>query len=129
MTDPFVLRVLDIIARADLRDSLFWRTDGKYAPVSFFINCSDVFAWGGADCEPLTADDVDNFVKALADTQAVGGSNAYGPELYCARRRGMRPQGAVYPKDKRLWPLFDACGPEREVGPGNPYRPGDRWAA
>lgn len=43
-------------------------------------------------------------------------------ELFAARVRGMRPQGACYkgyPKD--LWPLFDACGPERETGMGNPH--------
>ena len=38
----------------------------------------------------------------------------YGTELFSARVRKMRPQGAsykLYPKE--LWPLFDACGPER----------------
>lgn len=43
-------------------------------------------------------------------------------ELFAARVREMRPQGACYkgyPKD--LWPLFDACGPERETGMGNPH--------
>ena len=39
----------------------------------------------------------------------------------------MRPQGAYYPEsDPETWPLFDDCGPEREVGLGNPYRPGER---
>lgn len=45
--------------------------------------------------------------------------------LFSARSRGMRPQGAYYklfPRD--TWELFDACGPEREVGVGNPYVPG-----
>lgn len=32
----------------------------------------------------------------------------------------MRPQGAAYTKDKRVIPLFDACGPARETGFGNP---------
>lgn len=130
MTDtPFPISVLDVIGRADLHDSLYWRTDGEYAPVTFFVNCSDLFAWGSADCEPLTAADVDDLRKALADVSEAVGSNSYGPELYCARRRKKRPQGAAYPGDERLWPLFDACGPEREVGLGNPYRPGERKAA
>jgi len=28
--------------------------------------------------------------------------------------------------EKELWPLLDACGPEREVGFGNPKSPGDK---
>lgn len=50
--------------------------------------------------------------------------------LFACRSRKMRPQGACYPDDHpELWPLFDACGPEREVGMGNPYRPGERKKA
>lgn len=127
MTDTdFAVRVLDVFARADLHDSLWWRTDGAYAPVTFWVQCSDVFAWGVADAELLPPEALDDFEQALQDVVAVVGANAYGPELYCARRRGKRPQGAAYPSDERLWPLFDACGPEREIGLGNPYLPGRR---
>ena len=42
-----------------------------------------------------------------------------------ARTRKQRPQGACYPHDRRFWPLFDACGPEREIDSGNPYPPGE----
>jgi hypothetical protein len=45
----------------------------------------------------------------------------WGCDLFVCRERKMRPQGAVYPEDRRFWPLFDACGPEREVGLGNPH--------
>jgi hypothetical protein len=48
-----------------------------------------------------------------------------GITLYACRRKHMRPQGASYPSDKELWPLFDACGPEREISLGNPCHPGD----
>lgn len=51
---------------------------------------------------------------------------SYALDLYSCRIEGMRPQGAVYRHNKKeLWPLFDACGPEREVGLGNPYKPGE----
>lgn len=47
-------------------------------------------------------------------------------DLFAARVRGMRPQGAAYTfYPPETWPLFDACGPEREIGFGNPYRPGE----
>ena len=129
VTNSFIVQVLDLFARNDLRDSLYWRTDGEYAPVTFWVNCSDVFAWGSADVEPLTKADLDDLRKAFEDTKAASNNTTYGPELYCARRRRCRPQGAAYPGDERLWPLFDACGPEREIGSGNPRRPGERSAA
>ena len=41
--------------------------------------------------------------------------------LYCARKRKMRPQGAMYKTiPKTLWHLFDVCGEEREMNMGNP---------
>lgn len=122
----FAFRVLDVLARADMHDSLWWRTDGGYAPATFWIMCNDVFAWGCADAEPLTPDSLPDLEQALRDEAAVTGNNIYGDDLYCARRRGRRPQGAAYPNDRRLWPLFDACGPERPTGLGNPYPPGER---
>lgn len=125
MTD-YAMRVLDIVARADHHDSIWWRTDNQYAPITFFVNCSDVFSWGSADLEDLTPERLEAFEQALKDCTDTAGSNVYGPELFCARMRGCRPQGAAYPENERLWPLFDACGPERDTGLGNPYRPGQR---
>ena len=39
------------------------------------------------------------------------------------RRHDLR--GAAYPEQRELWPLFDACGEERVIGYGNPYKPGE----
>lgn len=122
--EEFALRTLDVVARSDLHGELWWRTDGGYAPATFWIKCSDVFAWGTADAEPVTADYLPAFEQALREVREVTGNNSWGAELYCARRRGRRPQGDAYPDDRRLWPSFDACGPEREIGLGNPYLPG-----
>jgi hypothetical protein len=125
MTDNnFALRVLDVIARADLHDSLWWRTDGDYGPVSFWILCNDVFAWACADAERITPETLPELEQAIRDEVAITGTTIYADHLYCARRRGKRPQGAAYPDDRRLWPLFDACGPERPIGLGNPHLPG-----
>lgn len=47
-------------------------------------------------------------------------------DLFAARARKMRPQGAAYKVryPEPLWESFNAAGPEREVGLGNPREPG-----
>jgi hypothetical protein len=95
---------------------LCWRTDGEYAPVTFFFNCNDLFYWACADCEDLTPENIDVWEQAIADCKAA--NETYGTiwadSLFCCRVRGERPQNCCYPKDHpELWPLFDACGPER----------------
>jgi hypothetical protein len=122
--ERFMLRVLGAVsAVSDFDSAIMWQTKGKYAPISFFVDCSDVFVWGCADFEPLPENRIDAFEQAYADVEATGTDQRwYGGYLFCCRMRGQRPQGAAYPKDPRLWPLFDACGPEREPGFGNPRR-------
>lgn len=125
MTEPellaFVLRVLRLIDPMDC-DEIQWRTDGEYAPVSFFVNCSDLFWWGTSDFEDVTPENIGELERAYADVRAiVNPVNNEPQELFACRMRHLRPQGAAYPKDERLWPLFDACGAERETGMGNPH--------
>jgi hypothetical protein len=99
---------------------VWWRTDDQYAPITLLVNCNDVFAWGCADCEELTADDVPALEQALDDAQAAGDRGA-GHLLWIARKRQMRPQGACYDHiDKCLWALFDACGEPRATDRVNP---------
>lgn len=104
--------------------------DAKHSPFPGYryngeincIICSDVFFWGSADSETITEETFPDFLKAVDDCK---GSKEIGAWLYCARIRKERPQGAAYTFiAKDLWPLFDACGPEREVEFGNPYKPG-----
>lgn len=105
------LRLLVLTAKHDIRDSLMWNSDLEFA-----IDCSDVFAWACADAEDITSDqDIDALAQAVQD------AGDDGPLLYCARRRHMRPQGAMYDHLKPAnWSHFDACGPVRETGVGNP---------
>jgi hypothetical protein len=127
------LAVLRYVGFYGLGERVWWRTDPKYAPVTFFVNCNDVFCWGTSDCEDLTPERLPLLGKALDDCAAALGGDAdaekkgwpWGIDLFVARLRGERPQGAAYPTDQRLWPLFDACGPERKTGLGNPYAPGE----
>ncbi len=122
--DYFVHRVLAAFAFENC-DSLWWRVDGDYAPVTFMVQCSDVFWWGTADSEQINPEDLDALEAAFRDASAAcKNGDVYAPELFCARKRGMRPQGAFYKgMNEALWPLFHACGAERETGLGNPQKP------
>lgn len=116
----FMHRVLAVFA-FDNTEDLWWRTDGEYAPVTFFALCNDLFAWGTADLERITPEDLPLLEQAAADVRPLVPMLNNVGELYCARKRGQRPQGAAYKFiPEVLWPLFDACGPERETGMLNP---------
>lgn len=125
----FLLRVLRATS-FDHADILWWRTDGGYAPVTLFVQCNDLFWWGTADCERVTPENVGELERAFEDANAANGrlGQIYAGNLFCCRVRKMRPQGCCYPPDRELWPLFDACGPERPIDRGNPYPPGGRQA-
>lgn len=87
----------------------------------WMVLCNDLFSWGCGDAEPLTEDNVLDLSNALEDCEKLGHRDA-GYDLFVCRIRGERPQGAAYPKAPELWPLFDACGPERKTGLGNPRK-------
>ncbi len=132
----FVLRVLRVFSesKGPSTSDLWWRTDDpEYGPVSFFANCNDLFFWGSADCEDITPGNIHVLEQAVADMRALDLVDSDGSPapwraahlLFCARVRGERPQGAYYSYiEKEYWPLFDAAGPARETGFGNPYHPG-----
>jgi hypothetical protein len=131
MTDPlFVIRVLRTFYAIDDRDELLWSI--KDNEVSFSAECSDAFWWGCADAEDITPENIGRLEVAIADAQAATGTTGWGTPseavlLFVARERKLRPQGAMYEHiDAKLWPLFDAAGPERVTGPedpGNTARP------
>lgn len=119
------LRVLRVFA-FDNTEQVWWRTDGEYAPVTFFATCNDLFAWGCADCERITEQNIDLLERTAAELSE--DDQSYLGELFAARARQMRPQGACY----KSWPehikaLFDACGPERSIDVFNPFTPDQRY--
>lgn len=118
----YVVQVLSLFQKMDNESELFWRVDGD--DVRFFVNCSDCFFWGAADAEDITPETLPELEQAIEDAQNLDDPQAWWiPVLYAARRRKMRPQGALYEEKylpPRCWPLFDACGPIREVGFPNP---------
>lgn len=120
----FLRDVLEIFYRADAREYLLWSFDTSGGRLRLWANCSDTFEWGGADSEEITPQMLSVLGVAYADLKQID-RGGWLAELYAARVRGMRPQGAAYPKPTeknaaQVAALFDACGPEREVGLGNP---------
>lgn len=111
-------------------DELWWSDRQEDGKLRLYADCSDFFHWATSDVEEIEGEeDLALLVRSKQDVQAALGAELVGhwPSLYCARKRGMRPQGAIYELlPKEIWHLFDACGPERETGFGNPRaRPED----
>lgn len=118
----FVVQVLTLANKWDFYGELFWSiSEDDDTLVLFRANCNDLFYWGCADAEEIMPNDIDSLNQAFVDCGGV-----WGVWLWCARKRQQRPQGAAYAFfDEALWPLFDACGPVRETGLGNPFEPGE----
>jgi hypothetical protein len=131
----FLLDVLDFFSEViDSHGDLFWRVNG-HREVKLFVNCSDVFEWGTADLEPIETDDDLALLRSCYDELTAADprlGDVYVPELYAARRRGMRPQGVWYQRilfgyksadakgTAAVADLFDACGPPRPADLVNP---------
>jgi hypothetical protein len=128
--EPYpIFRVLRIFARADIRDELFWNfyEEGE---LKFFALCSDVFEWGTADMEEIRVEDLDLLEQTHRDLMATPVADpthawavTWTADLYSARKRKKRPQGAVYknmPEEVQV--LFNACGPERKTDIFNPKK-------
>lgn len=128
----FVLRVARVFDSfcGPSADGIWWRTDApKYHPITIFVTCNDFFFWACSDMEEVTPENVSVLEACVRDMRALKIVDEKEREadwadaglLFCARVRGMRPQGAYYAHiDKHWWPLFDACGPVREAETGNP---------
>jgi hypothetical protein len=117
--EEFIMEVLRLTS-FDLCEAIWWRTDTEYAPLTIFVNCSDLFWWASVDSERLTPENIDVFRRSIEDMREIGEVHL-GPLLFCARVRGMRPQGAYYEHfTRKAHELFNAAGPERETGLGNP---------
>ena len=123
----FILDLSGFIAEHDICGMVDWRTDGKYYPITFHLNTNDLFVWGSADSEEINESNLSVFKQSILDCIKIDSvlGAIEGCSLFAARMNKMRPQGAAYPECKELWPLFDACGPEREINFANPCKPGD----
>ena len=108
-------KIMQRVSKVDMEGEIWWNTD-----LEVFVKCSDLFYWGASDCEPLTVEDLPLFESSIVACEPIPN---WGDALYCCRKRKERPQGIQYQIiDRELWPLFDECGPKKEVGVGNPYK-------
>lgn len=129
-TDPeFIVRLINLLAKHKAYDLTHWYPEAKEHPIRCFVNCNDFFYWGTADGEEVTPENIDVLEEAFREVVETPEVDIYyesywGAMVFCCKMRGMRPQGACYPSKKYLWPLFDVCGPEREINLVNPKKPG-----
>lgn len=102
----------------DGHNGLEWETEGGRL-VSFYVGCNDIFLWGCADGEEIEPEDIPDLRTAMSDADG----NDWWPELWIARKREMRPQGAVLngmKAPRKVTELFLTAGPERRAEIGNP---------
>jgi len=96
-------------------DALFWRTDDD-GGLRLFVEANDLFYWGTADVEEISANKISSIAQAKADLEAATGDDYdfHFPSLAAARLRGMRPQRPCYRNvPDVIRALYDSCGPER----------------
>jgi hypothetical protein len=132
MTDnvrEFLIPLLKLVCDEDLYNALIFSYDEEGNWQAAFV-CNDFFYWGTADATVIPEQGGILALQMVLDDckeidQELGAFEA--PLLFCARMNGMRPQGAYYASiAKAFWPLYDQCGPKREIGVGNPYFPGEK---
>lgn len=105
---------------------VMWHVVGH--DVTFYMMCSDTFAWGCADAEQIEPDDIYLLRQTIADLRAAGaGGVVWAGILFCARKRGMRPMNRWLKREREredmtdaVYNLFCATGPERESVFGAP---------
>ncbi len=119
VTLDFVTKVLRLFE--DSNQLIFWRTDEDFSPITFWVNCNDIFYWGASDAEEITPENI-----SLLEQCCIECGDGFAVEasiLFCAKMRNMRPQNDIYNHfDKKFWPLFNACGLKREINIGNPAK-------
>jgi hypothetical protein len=122
----FVRQILELLAHDRCTNLIWWERDGK---IGVGADCSDCFFWGSADAEEITPDNLKLFIGTIKFCEDMEATNegacptVYADELFAARIRKQRPQGASYEMyPPCLWAAFDACGPVRETGLGNPHK-------
>ena len=125
----YLVEVLEIFHEFS-EDLWLWRERDHLGRMGFSLNCSDLFHWAAADSEPIEPADLPLLRQTVADLGAEG--RIWASELFCARKRGIRPQGAFLARTlagatPMIVGLFEAAGPPRDdVGLWNPVgRTGD----
>lgn len=125
-------RIMGLLHDHDFLDAVCWfprregeNQEGDEIPDGGYfaaIVCNDVFYWGTADLEYIKEDELDLFDQCLT------ADPIRGVLLFCARKRGMRPQGAFYKMlDDKEKELFRRGLPERETDIANPFNENNEY--
>jgi hypothetical protein len=89
-TEELVHHILRIWCQYDLDHAdLLWVVQGTADEACFSVDCSDLFAWGEADSEPITADNVDLLEQMVRDNSPADSDRVL--QLWCAIQRNERP--------------------------------------
>jgi hypothetical protein len=123
----YIHQLMLFLAKADCDGEGIYPRVTRDGSLVIVFNCGDLFYWATADGEDYTPDDVDLLNQCYNDLNAADPEEGeyYWRELFCCRKRGMRPQYPcfrVYDRERcgyfedRLKPavraLFDALGPD-----------------
>lgn len=82
--------------------------DKKEYELGFYIQCNDLFYWACSDAEHIQESEFPDLLRAYEE------SPKNGELLWCARKRGMRPQWPYYKYfSEAEHALFNVAGPER----------------
>lgn len=104
MNNEFERDLLRLFAAHDCCDKLHWDRD-----LTFYVSCNNFFFPNHNDSVKIeTDDDMSLLIQCFCQTQR------HAVLLYCARKRGMRPQGECYKRfmfELAVEALFDDCGP------------------
>lgn len=113
----FLIKCLKLLQECSIEPYFYFEED----KVRITINTNDLFFWGCADEEEVTPENFHILEESYNDLKALGEYEyLYTYVLFACRINKMRPQGAAYPTSSNVFPLINACGPEREIGLGNP---------
>ena len=119
--EDFKIELLKLLAQYDcVGIGCYWNED-----LDFFVMCNDWFFWGCADCEIVQSQqDVDDLRICFEDVMQVDPGQVYlALSLFAARKRKLRPQGAMYERlHPSMYGLFDAAGEVREINTLNPVK-------
>jgi hypothetical protein len=112
-------RVVEAAVLADEHCDLMWITrvvSPDLTVVRASVNCSDFFAWGYADCEEITPENLPVYELAAESSRLPSSTylETTASEIFAGRVRGERPQAACYRgKSRATRDLFDSFGPPR----------------
>ena len=104
----YLEKVLNLV-KDDMCSILIHKVDGQ-TRICFL--CNDLFAWACADAEEILPEDIPLLEELYSNPNLE--KTGYVPEMFCCKKRGVRPQAAYYKGcPPEAIEFFDSCGPER----------------